>query len=377
MSGQSSQADQARIDEDFMQQAIALGAQGLGMTSPNPSVGALVVRDGQIIGRGVTHKGGRPHAETEALRDAGPAAKGATLYVSLEPCSHHGLTPPCAEAIVAAGIARVVSALDDPDARVAGRGHQCLRDAGIALTTGICAQQARHINLGHILRITQSRPMVTLKLAETLDGYAAGDQHDARLMITSAASNDYVQMLRAQHDAIMIGIGTALADDPLLTVRAKGFEDRKPLRVVLDTHLRLPLKSRLAVTARNNPTLVIAGASASKENQKQLEACGLSIAHCGINDAGKLDLLQALKLLGERGHTRVFSEGGPQIAAHLIAQNLADETLMFTSTKPLGRAGLAALDAHSRQILQDPSRYTLRQTSQIGSDQLKIFERVL
>ena len=374
---QPSQSDQARIDSDFMRQAIALSQQGLGVTSPNPSVGAIVVRDGKIIGRGVTHQGGRPHAETEALRNAGDGARGATLYVSLEPCSHHGLTPPCAEAIVKAGIARVVSALDDPDARVAGRGHQCLRDAGIALTIGIGAQEARHTNLGHILRITQGRPMVTLKLAETLDGYAAGDQHDGRLMITGAASNEQVQILRAQHDAIMIGIGTALADDPLLTVRAKGYEDRRPLRVVLDTHLRLPTNARLSVTARDYPTLVIAGNAASHDKQKELESLGIAVERCDTTDSAHLDLLQALKLLGQRGNTRVLSEGGPQIARDLIAHHLADDILILTSAKPLGRAGLAALDAKSRQILQDPQRYVLRQSSQIGTDQAKTYERIL
>src|SRR3954451_6954122 len=216
-------------DADFLSAAWALGGRALGRAPPNPAVGAVVVRDGVIVGRGWTRDGGRPHAETEALDDAGQAARGATLYVGLEPRSHYGKTPPCADAIIAAGIARVVSALEDPDPRVAGRGHARLRAAGIEVATGIGAEEARRANLGHILRVTQGRPMVTLKLAETADGFAASaNAHDPRLMITGQAANNRVQMMRALHDAIMIGAGTALGDDPLLTVRLPGLDKRSP-----------------------------------------------------------------------------------------------------------------------------------------------------
>lgn len=228
---------EAHFDEAFMAAAIALGRRELGATAPNPSVGALVVRDGVIVGRGWTRAGGRPHAETEALRDAGEQARGATLYVSLEPCSHHGVTPPCAIAIVAAGVAQVVSALDDPDPRVAGRGHALLREAGIAVTTGVLSEAALRANLGHILRVTEGRPMVTLKLAETADGFAADAVGRPRLMITGPAAGNVVQNMRATHDAIMIGSGTAHADDPRLDVRLPGLAGRRPLRVVLDTRI--------------------------------------------------------------------------------------------------------------------------------------------
>ena len=211
-------------DERFMAAALAFGRRNLGLCAPNPSVGALIVRDGVVVGRGVTSPGGRPHAERKALAEAGEGAAGATLYVTLEPCSHHGRTPPCAEAIVAAGVARVVSAIEDPDPRVAGRGHALLREAGVEVVVGIGAAQAHRDHLGHILRVTAGRPMVTLKLARTADGFAAGDEHDPRLAITGEAANLRVQVMRAMHDAIMVGVGTALGDDPLLTVRLPGAE---------------------------------------------------------------------------------------------------------------------------------------------------------
>ncbi|MDB5570262.1 MAG: ribD [Hyphomicrobiales bacterium] len=366
----------ATDDERLMGAAIALGRRGLGVTAPNPAVGALVVREGVIVARGATRPGGRPHAETEALLAAGEAARGATLYVSLEPCSHFGRTPPCAQAIVQAGIARVVSALEDPDPRVAGRGHRMLTDAGVSLTAGVCAPEARRANLGHIMRVTAQRPMVTLKLAETADGYAAGGEHDPRLQITGLAANNRVQMMRALHDAIMVGVGTALADDPLITVRLPGLEGRKPLRVVLDTHLRSPLRSRLVATARETPLLVIAGPAASAQAQSALEAAGVSVERCAVGADHELDLAAALRLLGERGVTRVFSEGGPTVAARLIAQGLADEVVVFTSPRPLARSGVPALSPAARAGLEEPGRYRAAEDVRAGADRLRRWERV-
>ncbi len=363
-------------DKRLMSAAISLGRRGLGVTAPNPAVGSLVVREGVIVGRGATRPGGRPHAETEALNMAGEAARGATLYVSLEPCSHFGQTPPCAEAIIQAGIARVVSALEDPDPRVAGRGHRMLMEAGVALTTGVCTPQARRANLGHILRVTAHRPMVTLKLAETADGYAAGGEHDPRLKITGLAANNRVQMMRAMHDAIMVGVGTALADDPLMTVRLPGLEERRPLRVVLDTRLRLPLRSRLVATARETPLLVIAGPDASAETQAALEAAGVIVERCAVGADHELDLTAALRLLGQRGVTRVFSEGGPTIAARLIAEELADEVIVFTNPRPLARMGVPALAASARHALSDAARYRETEDVRMGADRLRRWERV-
>ena len=361
-------------DERFMRAALAFGRRNLGLTAPNPAVGALVVRDGIVVGRGATQPGGRPHAETEALRDAGEAARGATLYVTLEPCSHHGRTGPCADAIIASGIARVVSALEDPDPRVAGAGHARLRAAGLTVVTGVCAAQARTANLGHILRMTRARPMVTLKLAETADGFAAGGRHDPRLTITGEAANVQVHMQRALHDAIMVGIGTAREDDPLMTVRLAGI-DRKPVRVVLDTRLALSPASRLAATARSVPVLLIAGNGASREAERALVAQGVEVARLAEDAQGRIDLAAALHLLAARGVLRVFSEGGPQVAVALIAADLVDATWIYTGLRRFGGEGVPALDKAARARLADASLF-VRTNHIAGADRLTSYERI-
>ncbi len=366
-----------RTDAAFMAAAISFGRRGLGTTAPNPAVGCVIVRDGCIVGRGATQPGGRPHAETEAIRDAGEKARGGTLYVSLEPCSHHGVTPPCAEAIIVAGLRRVVSAIEDPDRRVAGRGHAKLVEAGISLRVGVGAREARRLTLGHILRVTEGRPMVTLKLAETADGFAAGGQRDQRLMITGQAANGRVQVMRAMHDAIMVGVGTVLADDPLLTVRADGLAGRRPLRVVLDTHLRTPVHSRLALTARDRKTLIFAGDKADASKEIDLMGAGIEIVRIGLHDSGHVDLLQALQTLGARGVTRVLSEGGPVVAGALIAQGLADEVVLFTSPRPFARRGVEALARDARALLADPVRYSRLAESHAGVDKCRCFERIV
>ena len=360
-----------------MAQALALGRSHLGLVAPNPSVGALVVRAGEIVGRGVTHAGGRPHAETIALDAAGAAARGATLYVTLEPCSHTGKTGPCADALIAAGIARVVSAMQDPDPRVCGHGHARLRAAGIEVLVGVEGEAALRKNLGHVLRVTKGRPMVTLKLAETRDGYAAGDEHDPRLMITGAIANQRTHEWRSAHDAIMVGIGTVLADDPLLTVRLPGGEPRKPKRVVLDTHLRLPLSSRLVATVQEAPVWVLAGRGAPAARAQALEARGVEIFRIAEGAGGHVDLAAALKWLAQNGLTRIFSEGGPRVAAALIGQGFADACIFLTSIKPFGRAGVEALAKPARQILADPARYQLASDDMLGQDRMRVYERVL
>ena len=370
-------ADLDRADERFMSAAIAYARRGLGLTAPNPAVGCVIVKDGVIVGRGATQPGGRPHAETVALADAGEAARGATLYVTLEPCSHHGVTGPCAHAIVSAGVARVVSAIEDPDPRVAGNGHAMLRKAGLDVRVGVGAEAARRGNLGHILRVTLGRPMVTLKLAETADGFAAAaGAHDPRLMITGQAANNRVQIMRALHDAIMIGAGTALGDDPLLTVRLPGLENRAPLRVVLDTHLRLPLRSRIVATAGERPVLVIAGEGASAQARMALEEKGVIVEIAPLGADGHIDLPSALSILAQRGVTRVFSEGGPLVAAALIGAGLVDDVFVFRGEKPFGRDGLPALDAQSRARLADPLRFRAVDPVQLGADRMAQFERI-
>jgi diaminohydroxyphosphoribosylaminopyrimidine deaminase/5-amino-6-(5-phosphoribosylamino)uracil reductase len=365
------------IDDDFMAAALALGRRNLGRTAPNPAVGALVVRDGIIVARGWTGVGGRPHAETLALQAAGDLARGATLYVTLEPCSHHGATPPCVDAIISSGIARVVSAMDDPDARVAGRGHARLREAGIEVVVGPGATCARRDHLGHALRVTQGRPMVTLKLAQTPDGYAAGAAHDARLRITGPVADAYTHVQRALHDAILVGAGTARDDDPLMTVRLPGMEGAKPLRVVLDERLSVSPGSRLVATARATPTLVIAAASVSAETAQAFqEATGVEVARVGIDLLGRVDLDAALGLLAQRGVTRVFCEGGPRLAESLIARALADEVILHTGHKPFGGSGRLALLPAARALLEEASIYRVAERAALGADKMTRYERV-
>jgi diaminohydroxyphosphoribosylaminopyrimidine deaminase/5-amino-6-(5-phosphoribosylamino)uracil reductase len=372
-----SESQAVDLDEDlrWMNAALNLGSRSLGLTAPNPGVGAILVKDHAVVGRGATAPGGRPHAEPIAIGEAGEAARGATLYVTLEPCSHFGVSPPCVDAVSAAGVARVVSAIEDPNPLVAGQGHARLRAAGIAVSVGVGAAQARRDHLGHILRVTAGRPCVTLKLAETADGFVSAGAHDARLRITGPIADPRVQIMRSAHEAIMVGVGTALIDDPALTVRLPGL-DRKPLRVVLDTHLRLPERSRLAATAADIPTLVIAGAAAPDEAARRLADLGVTIERVPIDPEGRVDLHHALRALAARGITRVFSEGGPMVAARLIALGLADQVALITAERPLGRPGVPALDAEARAALLDGSRYRPVETSLYGPDTMRLRERV-
>jgi len=360
-----------------MAAALAVGRRGLGLCAPNPAVGALIVKDGVIVARGWTKPGGRPHAETEVLREAGAQAHGATLYATLEPCSHHGQTPPCTDAIIAAGVGRVVFAVDDPDPRTCGRGTQILSDAGIEVTRGVLAEEALRANLGHFLRVTRKRPMVSLKLAVTADFYAARPAGDPRLVITGAPANGLVHVMRAMHDAVMTGIGTILADDSLLSVRLPGLEDRKPLRVVLDSNLRLPSRAGLVVTAARIPALVIAGAGACEARAARLREARIEVAHVRRDAAGRVDLDAALTLLAARGLTRIFCEGGPRVAAGLIAQGLADEVIIFTAPEPLGKEGVLGLGPDTVALLGAAEHYRLAETRMIGADRLTRYERVL
>jgi diaminohydroxyphosphoribosylaminopyrimidine deaminase/5-amino-6-(5-phosphoribosylamino)uracil reductase len=364
------------MDDVFMAAALSVGRRNLGRAAPNPAVGALIVRDGVIVSRGWTARGGRPHAEAIAVAAAaGAAARGATLYVTLEPCSHHGATPPCVDVIIAAGVSRVVSAMEDPNPEVAGAGHARLRAAGVEVVVGPGHAAARLDHLGHILRVTDGRPMVTLKLAQTPDGYAAGGPHDPRLRITGPIADAFTHVQRSLHDAIMIGAGTARIDDPLMTVRLPGLEGEKRLRVVLDARLSLSPRSRLAATARDAPLLVVVGEDIAAEKGRAFaSATGAEVVHAPLA-AGRIDILAALHLLGARGVTRVFSEGGPAVAESLLRRGLADEVILHTGVKPLGRPGKAALTAPSRAALEDDARYRLVESRTLGVDRMKRYAR--
>ena len=343
------------------------------MASPNPAVGALVVRDGVIVGRGVTAPGGRPHAEPIALAQAGEAARGATLYVTLEPCSHHGHTPPCIDAVIASGIARVVVALRDPDPRVAGRGMAALRSAGLQVVTEVGSKEAARDHCGHILRVTEGRPFVMLKMAETADGYAAAPAGQERLLITKAAANTYVHKLRAIHDAVMIGGATARADDPLLTVRLPGLEAIGPLRIVLDRQASLSPASRLATTAQQHPVLLVALAKANADVIEPLEQAGVEV--CRL-PGERLELGAVLRELGRRGMTRVLCEGGPRLASALLADGFVGQVALLTGPKPLHGPGLATFSPEARAILFDSSVFALEDERQLGADRLRLFGRI-
>ena len=354
-----------------MAAALAIGRRGLGRTAPNPSVGAVLVKDGRIVGRGCTGDGGRPHGERLAIAQAGEASRGATLYVTLEPCSHHGKTPPCCEALVAAGIVRLVYAIEDPNPLVAGSGAAYCRAHGLDVVGGIGEEQARRDHAGHILRVTQRRPLVTLKLAETADGFVAGGPHDPRLSITSVAANGMVHVLRAMHDAIMVGVGTARADDPLMTVRLPGVVAR-PTRIVLDAKLAVSPRSRLLSTADLAPVLILAGEEAIRLRGEPLRAEGVELLGVPLDEGGGIDLAAALSRLAERGLSRIFSEGGPTIGAALIQGGFADDVVIFTAPRPFGGDGVPTLSAAARAALD--AGYRLIEDRMVGPDRLRHWE---
>ncbi len=365
-------------DRRFMALALALGRRGLGRTWPNPAVGAVIVNGGIIVGRGWTQAGGRPHAEVEALRRAGDAARGATLYVTLEPCSHHGKSPPCADAIVAAGVARVVSALEDPNPKVSGQGYARLRAAGIRVETGVGVDEARHDHAGHIRRVRDGRPNVMLKLAVSADG-KAGAAGRKPLAITGAETRERVHLLRAHNDAILAGIGTVLADDPLLTCRLPGMEKDSPVRIVLDGGLRLPPSSRLVETARQTPVWAVCGPQAGCAPEQALQARGVEVLRMEVlrseQNAGRLDLVAVLKLIAGRGITRLMVEGGPTVAASFVAADLVDEAILFRSPKTVGADGIDALEGLPLTALTQSSRLRVLASTAVGGDFCDVFER--
>jgi diaminohydroxyphosphoribosylaminopyrimidine deaminase / 5-amino-6-(5-phosphoribosylamino)uracil reductase len=363
-------------DDRFMAEALALGRANLGRTWPNPSVGAVVVKDGAVVGRGATQAGGRPHAEAVALAEAGLRAVGATLYVTLEPCSHRSVRggTPCLEHTLLAGVRRVVSALDDPNPHISGVGHALLRSAGVSVQVGTGAAQALRDHHGHILRVREGRPMVTLKLAQTADGFCA-PAGGGRLQISGDAAMREVHLLRAHHDAIMAGVGTVLSDDPQLNVRLPGLEDRSPVRVVLDSALRIPLASRLVQTAGLIPLWVISATDAPAEPEIALRGLGVEVMRVDRGSNGALDLTAALQLLAARGVTRVFSEGGPIVAEALAVAGLADAVIISTADHRLGTPGLPALRPGLAAALADPARYARLADRRFGTDVFATYER--
>jgi diaminohydroxyphosphoribosylaminopyrimidine deaminase/5-amino-6-(5-phosphoribosylamino)uracil reductase len=363
------------VDRRFMQLALNLGRRGQGRTWPNPAVGAVVLKDGVMVGRGWTQPGGRPHAEPEALMRAGEAARGATLYVTLEPCSHFGKSPPCTEAIIAAGITRVISAIEDPNPEVAGQGHAKLRAAGIAVDVGLGALEAAHDHAGHFRRIRDKRPHVILKLAVSADDMIGAAGHKP-VAITGEAARTRVHLLRAQCDAILVGIGTVLADDPLLTCRLPGMEARSPLRVVLDRSLRLPGASRLVHSARQTPLWVMTSNLSEAPAAVKLGAAGAQVIRVATTASPPgLDLPAVLHALAEKGITRLMVEGGGRVASSFVAANLVDEVWLLRGREAVGADGVPALHALQLTAITQSSDFKVRASEALQNDTLTIYER--
>ncbi|MCK0097658.1 bifunctional diaminohydroxyphosphoribosylaminopyrimidine deaminase/5-amino-6-(5-phosphoribosylamino)uracil reductase RibD [Yoonia sp. F2084L] len=349
--------------------ALSLGRRGMGRVWPNPAVGCVIVKDGLIVGRGWTADGGRPHAETRALAQAGAAAAGATAYVTLEPCAHHGKTPPCAQALIDAKVARVVIAVGDPDTRVAGRGIGMLQDAGITVDSGVCRANAERDHAGFFLRLTENRPHVTLKLAGTLDGRIATATGESQ-WITGPEARRAVHMLRARHDAVMVGAGTARADDPSLTVRGLGIA-RQPVRVIVSRAMKIPSTSQLAQTADEVPVWLCHGKEADAADWIAKGAVSLPCATA----SGQVDPRAAMVALAEKGITRVFCEGGGMLAASLLNAGLVDQLVVFSAGAAIGAEGTPMLAAMGIDRLAGAPRFALDSVRPIGNDICHIWTR--
>lgn len=352
-----------------MRHALTIGRRGLGRVWPWPSVGCVIVKDGRVVGRGVSDRTRTMHAETVALEQAGDLARGATVFVTLEPCAHHGSTPPCANALVKAGVARVVSACDDPNPLVAGKGYAILREAGITVVTGVLADQAAQDHAGFLLSQTDARPFVTLKLAATLDGRIATATGDSQ-WITGPQARRYVHAMRANHDAVMVGGGTARADDPSLNVRGMG-DVLQPVRVVISRKIDLSFHSKLAQTAKDHPVWLCHAPDADAQTWEGLGAVSVP---CAVQN-GQVDITDALRKLTAKGITRVFCEGGGALAASLLQADMVDELVVFSAGAVIGAEGIPSLSGLGLTSLRAAPRFTLGDVRTIGGDILHRWHR--
>lgn len=361
--------DTAKEDARWMAAALRLAERGLGRVAPNPAVGCILVRDGHAVGRGWTQPGGRPHAETEALSRAGAEARGATAYVTLEPCSHTGKTGPCADALIAAGISRAVIAMEDPDDRVSGRGIAMLEAAGIDLSVGILHEEAQHLNQGFVLNRTTGRPLVTLKLATSLDGRIATATGESKWITGDAARQD-AHMLRMMHDAILVGIGTVLADDPALTCRLPGIHADGGVRVVLDSQGRLPTASKFCDGKMTSIQITATGCAAPPiRNVARIEI---------PPDAGEpgISVPEVLRALASRGITRVMVEGGGKVAASFLAAGMVDRIQWYRAGILLGADGVPCIAARTVDDLATVERFRFTGARTLGADRVDCLERV-
>jgi len=356
-----------------MRAALALARRGLGNTWPNPSVGCVVVQDGRVVGRAVTAPGGRPHAEPLALHMAGAAARGATVFVTLEPCCHWGQTAPCTDALIEAGVARVVIGARDPDPRVDGGGIERLRAAGIAVKEGLLAQEVKELNAGFFSRVGRGRPLVTLKLATTLDGRIATRSGESR-WISGEAARRAAHALRGRHNAVLVGVGTAMADDPDLTCRLVGYKPIPLVRIVADSHLRIRLTARLLATAREAPTWFLIRNGTDPERQRAVAKLGAELIEVAAAEPG-VDLAEALAALAAKGINRLLVEGGAEIAAALLRADLVDRIAWFHAPAVMGGDGWPAAQAFGIEHLASMSRFVRERVVPLGDDVLTEFRR--
>jgi diaminohydroxyphosphoribosylaminopyrimidine deaminase / 5-amino-6-(5-phosphoribosylamino)uracil reductase len=356
-----------------MRSALALARRGLGNTWPNPSVGCVVVKDGRVVGRAVTAPGGRPHAEPAALEIAGSAARGATVYVTLEPCCHWGRTPPCTDALTTAGVARVVIGTRDPDPRVDGAGIAKLRAAGVAVDEGVLRNEADEVASGFRARVRLGRPLITLKLASTLDGRIATRSGESR-WITGEAARRAAHALRGRHDAVMVGVGTVLADDPELTCRLPGYRPNPLVRVVADSHLRTPLTATLAVSVAKTPTWMLIRQGTDRDRRRAFADLGVKLIEVAGAEIG-VDPAAALTALGTAGLTQVLVEGGAQLAASLLRADLVDRIAWFHAPAVMGGDAWPAVQAFGIERLDAMPRFSRIAETPLGDDLLTEFTR--
>ena len=360
-------------EEKHMRAALALARRGLGGTWPNPSVGCVLVRDGRVVGRGTTAPAGRPHAESLALAWAGELARGATAYVTLEPCSHHGQTPPCTNALIAAGVARVVLAHGDPDPRVNGAGVATLRAAGIEVVTGVLEAEARVEQAGFLTRVGLGRPMITLKLASTLDGRIATRSGESQ-WITGPGARRAAHALRGRHDAVLAGVGTVQTDNPELTCRIPGFRKTPDIRIVADSHLRTRLTAQLVATAAVTPTWFLHRLGADPDRMSALRHAGVRLIEVEGAEHG-IDMAAGMRALGTAGLTRVLVEGGAQVAGALLRAGLVDRIAWFHAPSVMGGDGWPAAQAFGTTALDAMPRFERVASRPVGDDMLTELQR--
>ena len=367
-------SSQAECDRRFMAVALSLARRGLGRVAPNPAVGCIIVQGDRVIARGWTQPGGRPHAEAVALKAAGEHARGASVYVTLEPCAHYGQTPPCAEALVKAGVARVITAMEDPDPRVSGGGHAMLAAGGVAVTEGVMRDEAASLNLGFTTRIDKGRPLVTVKLATSLDARIATASGESR-WITGEPARRLVHRMRAETDAVLTGRGTVALDDPALTCRLPGLRQRSPIRIVVDSHLSGSPDRKLFATATEVPSWIVTTVDPDDERAAAFRAQGVEVIQVPAAADGRCDLAAAFQALGARGLTRLLVEAGGTLVGGLLRAGLCDRIVWMRAPRLIGGDGRPAITALGIANLDDTPQLRLVEVERAGDDVVETWER--